>query len=395
MTELVLRQVLVRALRADHRADHAVLSSQHAAIECPLQQRAVESQHRGGQAHLPWILEIDRVDRLVSQLPDRLGYLGQRRDADQEHSRVIRGQGAHDVAVASSSIGAVHRETAFGLIDPGDALSGQHLPAVRLDVIGCRLGKQARQVGPRQKKIACRPVGVETVAQDVEEYLRRGRLGRGVERGDAQRPPQQPRQVRALRLALQQYGDGGVMRQDITLPPHAQHEARRGQALQDGRAARGEQPCEQVQRGRQAGGRQRETLVNLPGEGETQQQQFGIGADLAHQAKRLAIGADQDVQAVVERGVAVLDPACPPAEGFCRFEYRDRHPPFGERDGRRHAGVATADHGHVHAGGAAKGAKPRLQRVARRACCPPRPPRARRPGLRRCDARCGSGRRGV
>ncbi len=103
-----------------------------------------------------------------------------------------------------------------------------------------------------------------------------------------------------------------------------------------------------MKRRRQACGFKRESIANEPGERQPQEQPLGVGAHEPHQAQGLAVGADEDVQAVVEREVAVIDPPGPSTQGLCRLEYRDRNASLGERDRGRHAGVTAADHGHVH-----------------------------------------------
>ena len=66
---------------------------------------------------------------------------------------------------------------------------------------------------------------------------------------------------------------------------------------------------------------------------------------LRGQAPGLRVGADEDVQAVVECAVVDGDTPRAAAEGRGRFKHCDRDVARGEFHGRGHAGVAAADDG--------------------------------------------------
>src|SRR5436190_1627588 len=73
--------------------------------------------------------------------------------------------------------------------------------------------------------------------------------------------------------------------------------------------------------------------------------------DSLQQRERLPVRAEQDVLAIVDRGVAEIDAPCPTTEGRCGLEDRDPPSRGGERDGRRQTRPSAADErntGPVH-----------------------------------------------
>ena len=71
--ELVLRHLLVVALRADHGGEQPLVAGEPAAIENPLDQPLREPEHGKGQARVRRVLEIAGVDRLVLPLARERG----------------------------------------------------------------------------------------------------------------------------------------------------------------------------------------------------------------------------------------------------------------------------------------------------------------------------------
>ncbi len=126
-------------------------------------------------------------------------------------------------------------------------------------------------------------------------------------------------------------------------------EAHRGEAFVPTDAARGQQPAEQIERGGQPPRGKAELAVDMPLERQPQQRRGVRGIDEPDQAQRFVVRADQDVQAVVERGAAVLDAPRAAAELFGGFEDGNRRAACREFGCRRHAGVAAADYGDIHA----------------------------------------------
>ena len=127
---------------------------------------------------------------------------------------------------------------------------------------------------------------------------------------------------------------------------HCQQKSR-PRGARGGDAARGEQSGEQIERWRQTGV-ENEPFVDVPGERNAHEQPVWIAAHVPHQAHRFAICPNQDVQAVIEHHLLMLDATRAPAQRFRCFEYGDLCAVFGKRDRGRHPGVATADHRHFH-----------------------------------------------
>ena len=73
------------------------------------------------------------------------------------------------------------------------------------------------------------------------------------------------------------------------------------------------------------------------------EQALTIGADRVHQAQGFAVGADQDVLAVVECMTVNVDAAGAATQLFGGFEYGDFAACGAKLDGRCEAGPAAAD----------------------------------------------------
>ena len=227
----------MRPLGADDESDHAALTAERTPVECPLQEVAVESQHGRAQADMLGKAEVNGVNRLVCQSVYRFRNLRERRDSDQERIDAMRGQGADHVGECVPAAPGFYQVTAFTCVDSGDSLAGEDVPPACLHVTGRGLGKQGGEVNTRQQEIARRAFRIEAIAQHVQKHLRRGRLGRGVECGDAQRAPQQVARMVLLSLLVEKLGDAHVGRQPVIAASHAQHESHCAQALAQRQAA--------------------------------------------------------------------------------------------------------------------------------------------------------------
>ena len=82
-------------------------------------------------------------------------------------------------------------------------------------------------------------------------------------------------------------------------------------------------------------------------QGQPQQCLGRIDADLLHQRQGSAIGAQQDVLAIVQRASIQFDAARPPSEGTCGLEQADAVAGGGQGHGGSATGPAGADHGMV------------------------------------------------
>src|SRR3990172_2673324 len=117
--EFVLPKVLMRALRADDRADEAALPAQLFAVEYPVDQTPAESEHGGGQRDRHRILQPHRVYRLILQPLDRGCEFRRRGDSDQESVDLMRRQRAYDVAERILPAIPLDPETVLQRIDCG------------------------------------------------------------------------------------------------------------------------------------------------------------------------------------------------------------------------------------------------------------------------------------
>ncbi len=95
----------------------------------------------------------------------------------------------------------------------------------------------------------------------------------------------------------------------------------------------------------QACGLELQPVGNVQGERQVCEL-LGRAASETHQAGELAIGADEDVLAVVYPPVVVLmHHPRPPAQGMRTLEHGDMHAGAREFDGTGQAGVASTDDG--------------------------------------------------
>ena len=320
--ERVVAHLLMLALGADHAREPAALAEQRAAVEHPLHQARVEAEHRQRQAHLRRVLQVAGGDRLVLELG---------REARQQRVELVRPDRDHHRGVLAPQ----GVEVARALVQP-------QLAAVPAQPGRGRLGKQPAQVDARQQQVARARGAAERVAQHREEGAGRGARGRRVERRDAQRAPQVARDGALLGVAREQLVDAAVGFEAKAAPPQREHEAHGADALAKRQAARGEQPAEQPERGGQPELAQGEAAGVAQLERHAQQR-VARHADAPHEAEQLAVGADQDMLAVVQRFALRHDPARAPAGDGPGLVHRDRHALRGERHRAGHAGVSGAD----------------------------------------------------
>ena len=142
--------------------------------------------------------------------------------------------------------------------------------------------------------------------------------------------------------------DTVVVRELKTMAAHRAHEARCRDALAPRRAARGEQTRRKVERRRQRRRFQAEAPVHAPVERQSHERVVGIRVQRAHETQRLAVSADEDVQAVVERDVVHDDASRAASKMGSGFVNGDRNAGVRERHRGGHAGVAAADDGDAH-----------------------------------------------
>ena len=190
----------------------------------------------------------------------------------------------------------------------------------------CRLRQQGGQIDARNQHVGGGAPTAEAVPQHRQENLGRGRFDRRVQCGHAQRSPHQPNQALGLIEALQQFGHAAVVVQAPVHPARAGGKARQRQLVRARQAAAAPQRRQQMQGRRQAGGDEFHAvaagrIAHL--QRQPQQALARIDADGAHQAQGFAIGAEQDVLAVVQRDAVALDRARASARDARGFEYRD------------------------------------------------------------------------
>ena len=96
---------------------------------------------------------------------------------------------------------------------------------------------------------------------------------------------------------------------------------------------------------RQARRAQMKFILHVPRQRQAQQCLRVRRVYELYQAQRFDIRADQDVQPVIERNVAVIDPSRASAELAGGFEHGHWHALLRERGRSCHAGVTAADDG--------------------------------------------------
>ena len=222
--QFVLAELLVRALGADHYPDYSGLSAQQFAVECPMQERAVESHHRRRQPDASGITQVDRVNRLVAEALDDFSDFGQRRDPDQKRVDLMWRQRTNYVAEHFLPATHAHAESRVARIDGSDAASDAHCSPPRFDVRSRRLGKQGGQIGFGQEQITVVARRAQAVAQHPEKNAAGSLVGRRIECRHAQRMPQHAAQSRALSEAVKQFIHRHVPGESIVAQPHAYDE---------------------------------------------------------------------------------------------------------------------------------------------------------------------------
>ena len=208
---------------------------------------------------------------------------------------------------------------------------------MRAHIVGGGFREQLREVHSRQQQIARAGGAGERIAQHGREHLRRGALGRRVERRDAKRPPDVVAKHAVLPVLVQQRVDAEFRRKPERLPLQGQHE-------QDGVHAFPERNATAEQ---QAGGAAQPESVGVAQVERQPQERAVVHADLPHQAQQRGVGTDQDVLAVVEFAAFGRDAPRAPARYRAGFENGHRDAALRERDGRRHAGVAGPHHSYA------------------------------------------------
>ena len=101
-------------------------------------------------------------------------------------------------------------------------------------------------------------------------------------------------------------------------------------ALAQAQPLRPKQGCGQVERSRQRRCVQAKLTEDVQVERLAQQSSFPRARHLLDQPQSLPIGADQNVQPVVERHAVDLDPAGAPSKSARSLEHRDGHAAFGQ-----------------------------------------------------------------
>src|SRR5207302_5244172 len=122
------------------------------------------------------------------------------------------------------------------------------LAAVAFHEIGCRLGKEARKVHPRQEEIAGSWRSGEGVAQHCEEDVGGGLLDRRVERRNAHRGPEVAPDRAVLAVLLQKLQKRNVRLDAKSRPLQRCQEAHGTEPLAERNAFGGEQAAEEVER---------------------------------------------------------------------------------------------------------------------------------------------------
>jgi len=151
------------------------------------------------------------------------------------------------------------------------------------------------------------------------------------------------RQSAGLSVLLEQLRDTAIGIDAESVASQAQHEADRSACIGEPQAAGREQRDEQVGGVGEHGRAKMEPAGEAQLERHAKQQRVRVGADLAHERQGLAVGADQDVLAVVQRSSIDRDPPRATAQRTRRFQHGDRNAAPGERRGGGQARPAGAD----------------------------------------------------
>ena len=253
---------------------------------------------------------------------------------------LVRPAGDHH---AGENLGIVEAEPAGNARDAARRHAEQDRAAARLHVFRRRFGEQAPEVGARDQEIARLARGREAVAQHVDEDLGGGALDGRVERRNAQGFPDAGAQRAGLSVLVEQPRDAAIGQHAEIPRAQRNQEARRAKRLGEGQLSRAEQRGEQIERV----GEPRRPQVKSVGvaqlERQPQEKRARVGADLEHQAQRLAIRADKDVLAVVEVDAVYAHAARAAAQAARGFEDRYADALLGEGDRGSESGPAGAD----------------------------------------------------
>src|SRR6267378_7297024 len=123
-----------------------------------------------------------------------------------------------------------------------------YLAAVAFHKLGCRLGKEARKVHPRQEEIAGSGRSGQGVAQDREEDVGGGLSDRRVERRNADRGPEVAPDRPVLAVLLQKLQKGNVRLDAESRPLQRHQEAHGTEPLAERNAFRRKEAAEEVER---------------------------------------------------------------------------------------------------------------------------------------------------
>src|SRR5687768_5367290 len=133
--------------------------------------------------------------------------------------------------------------------------------------------------------------------------MSRGLLNRCVERGDTQRLPKKPGHFASLVMALEQLEHAYVLRGKMGA--HLQKEARCRSLLQPSRAAREQQAAKQIEWRGERQSFHAEVLRDFPTERKAQDGRIGAGGQ-RNKAQGFTVGANQNVQAIVENDATMV-----------------------------------------------------------------------------------------
>ena len=231
-----------------------------------------------------------------------------------------------------------------GVAKAADAVAEAQRCAVCRQPAAGRFRQQFTEGNTRQQQIGVGTARTaQAVAQHIGEQLRRSAFHRRVQCGEAERFPQLLAQDAGLAGGIEPVGDALVVRQAKAAPFDALHPQRGFQLFRQVDRSSAKQPPGDIERCRQLRQGQPETTGTNDLQRPALEQQFRIGADLAHQRQRFAIGAEQDVLAVVERASVDFHRTRPATWYTAGFKQRHCSTAPGQFDGRSQPGPAGAD----------------------------------------------------
>ena len=220
--------------------------------------------------------------------------------------------------------------------------------AVSANEVGCRFGKKPAKVDGGQEQVGVGAPATQTVAQDIGEDLCGGVLRVGIEGSEAECFPEPFAQRAVLAVGVEQFGHGAIGGDAVAVFLEGKRQAAGSEFFLEGAAARAAEPGRQVQGSGQAWqGKAQAGGGIVQGEGCAVQQRLRGGADGAQQAQRFAVGADQEVLAVVDDAPVDLACAGTAAELASSFEDNGAGASGHQFDGGGEAGPAGADDGNA------------------------------------------------